>query len=73
MFFLVLDNLLNWNVLGIRKSFIVRKDNLKINKEPTSFSKLSYQRFFLKINLFRFQISKNLFILRKNFNFSKSL
>ena len=41
MFFLVLDTLLNWNVLGIREFFILGKDKLEKNKEPTSFSKLN--------------------------------
>ena len=41
IFFPILDTLLNWNVLGIRKFFILGKDKLERNKGPTSFSKLN--------------------------------
>ena len=39
MFFLSLDNLLNRNALGMRKNFILGKNKLERNKEPTSLSK----------------------------------
>ena len=41
MFFLILDDLLNWSVLGIRKIFILGKDKLERNKERIFFSKLN--------------------------------
>ena len=46
MFFLVLDNLLNWNVLGIRKFFILGKDKLERNKKPTFLFKIKLLEIF---------------------------